>query len=83
MDTFYCRNCGVGLWASNEQEAAELHGTDHAFELQARIDDKVTDPFGREATVTQVIEDGEVALVQYADGAEDEFEIHQLVVVTA
>lgn len=79
MDTFYCRDCGVGFWAKDAQDAASQHGdSEHPFRAQARIDETVTDPMGRTCQVTAIVEDGELALVRYADGSEDEFDAWEL-----
>lgn len=77
---FFCRNCGEGIQAVTLEDAANSHVTDHEFEITAQIEDDVIDPEGVEATVTQVIEDGEVALVRYADGSEGEWDLIDLLV---
>jgi hypothetical protein len=79
MDTFYCRECGIGFWSATAEDAASEHGNaEHAFVQQARIDEQVTDPHGKTAQVVQVIEDGEVGVVRYADGSEDEWDMVEL-----
>lgn len=81
LDVFFCRNCGEGIEALNVQDAAERHATvKHEFEVMAQIEDDVIDPEGETATVTQIIEDGEVALVEYADGSEGEWDLVDLLV---
>lgn len=85
--SFYtCRNCGEVFTGVDVEDAAELHDTeglhsdDHEFEVIAQIEDDVTDPNGKVGTVNQIGEDGEVALVRYADGSEGEWDLVDLLV---
>lgn len=83
-DAFFCRNCGEGFEALSAEDAAERHALEaddcEEFEVMAQIEDDVIDPEGNVATVAQIIEDGEVAVVRYADGTEGEFDLVDLLV---
>ncbi|AZS06753.1 hypothetical protein HOU95_gp054 [Streptomyces phage Hiyaa] len=82
-DFWTCRNCGEsnqGISLQDAQENHDLWGDCEEFEVMAQIEDDVIDPEGKAATVTQIGEGGEVALVRYEDGTEGEWDLVDLLV---
>lgn len=82
-DFWGCRNCGEFFQGISVLDAAENHDNevgDHEFERIAQIEDDVIDPEGKTATVTQIGDGGEAALVKYEDGSEGEWDLVDLLV---